>query len=88
MYRDSHSEKFQRTEYAVKIMERWYGVSKCQCGQVHAYWVLDPGEEKSMPEMAASDLTSETRENIIRRNFSVNELEKMFAAKEEALSTK
>ena len=59
------SHKFERTDYAVKLGERWFVVSRCECGEVHAYWVLDKEPEATIPRLKAEELSEEIRGHML-----------------------
>lgn len=65
----SHSEKFGRTNYTVKLGEHWFAVSKCECGGVHAYWVLDGEPDEITPRLKAEELSEEIRSHMLGSMF-------------------
>lgn len=60
-----NSHKFERTDYAVRLGERWFVVSLCECGEVHAYWVLDREPDAKTPRLKAEELSEEIRSHLL-----------------------
>lgn len=61
------SHKFERTNYAVKLGEHWFVVSKCECGGVHEYWVLGGEPDATIPRLKAEELSEEIRGHLLSR---------------------
>ena len=68
------SHKFERTNYAVKLGERWFIVSRCECGGVHAYWKVDNEPDVTIPRLKAEELSEEVRGHLAERMFLKEEV--------------
>lgn len=76
----SHSEKFRRTNYAVKLGERWFVVSRCECGGVHAYWALSSEPNATTPRLNAEKLSGEIRSHMLGSVWLKEESEELVLA--------
>lgn len=59
-----NSHKFERTDYAVRLGGRWFVVSRCECGVVHAYRVLSGEPNAKTPRLRAEELSEEIRSHL------------------------
>ena len=63
------SHKLERTDYAVKLGENWFVVSRCECREVHAYWKVDGEPDATIPRMKAEELKEEIRGHLLKSMF-------------------
>ncbi|OGN10112.1 MAG: hypothetical protein A3C61_01160 [Candidatus Yanofskybacteria bacterium RIFCSPHIGHO2_02_FULL_39_10] len=64
---DSHTRKFSRQAFTVKIEDTWVGVELCSCGQMHSYWPIDKEPGRDVPRLRPEDLPEEFLKHIITR---------------------
>lgn len=67
MMYESHSLKYERNYFAVKINGRWVAISKCDCGAIHSYLILEKEPNKKVSRLLITDLTDEIRNHLLSR---------------------
>ena len=63
------SHKLERTDYAVKLGEQWFVVSRCECREVHAYWKVDGEPDVAILRLKAEELSEEVRGHLLGSVF-------------------